>query len=128
MLEETKKAEILEYNEVNTYFLIDECGAFIWHMSHEMSHGRIPEEAIGDVNSDIENVREIQKFAVDNLMRFGVDPKSSEDRKNGDYWKWYRFWDNWKKELTNEEWENVSDALKNNKSFDKYLPKTTWKN
>ena len=127
MIEENKKAEILEMGEVDTYFLIDECGAFIWRMNHEMSHGRIPEESHAAINEDIVNVHELQKFAVDNLMRFGVDPESTNDRKNGDYWKWYRFWDNWKKGLRDEEWDAVSNALQSKESYEKYLPKNTWR-
>ena len=55
-------------NEVDTFFVINECGAFIWRMNHEMGRGRIPEESINGVNEDITNVREIQQFTVDVLI------------------------------------------------------------
>jgi len=110
-MEESEKNEILELDEVNTYFLIDECGAFIWRMNHEMSHGRIPEESHPAVQEDVNNVYELQKFAVDNLGRFNVDPESAMDKENGEYWKWYRFWDNWKKGLSDEDWNKVNYLL-----------------
>jgi len=127
MIEENKKAEILKMNEVNTYFLIDECGAFIWRMNHEMAHGRIPQENHAAIQGDINNVGEVQKFAADNLTRFNVDPETVNDRKNGEYWKWYRFWDDWKKGLSNEDWNAVNQLMINNKSIDEYLPKGTWR-
>lgn len=127
MLEEAKKTEILELGEVDTYFLIDECGGFIWHMTHEMSHGRIGQEHHEAINADILTVSELQQFAVNNLGRFGIDPESANDRENGDYWKWYHFWDGWKKGLSNEDWDAVNNALQNKTSYEKYLPKATWK-
>ena len=123
-----EKNEILEMSETDTYFLIDECGAFIWRMGHDMAHDRIPQKLHQGVQKDIENIRIIQKFAVDNLMRFGIDPESSKDRKNGDYWKWYDFWNNWKKGLSDEDWKTVNQLMRNNESYDKYLPEGTWKN
>jgi len=45
MIEEAKQKEILEMSEIDTFFLIDEAGAFMWRMNHEMAHGRIPAES-----------------------------------------------------------------------------------
>ena len=126
MIEEEKKAEILKLGEVNTYFLIDECGAFIWRMNHDMAHGRIPQETHAAIDKDIIAVRELQQFTVDNLQRFGVDPESAKDRKNGDYWKWYRFWDDWKKGLSDEDWNAVDELIRNNQPYDQYLPTEKW--
>jgi hypothetical protein len=127
MIEENKKEEILKLNEVDTYFLIDECGEFMWRMNHEMAHGRIPQESHADIQENIDNVREIQVFAVNNLQRFGVDPESAKDIKNGDYWKWYNFWNIWKKGLSDEEWDAVNLLISKKESYEKYLPKNTWK-
>jgi hypothetical protein len=126
-MEENKKVDILAMNEVDTYFLIDECGAFIWRMNHEMAHGRIPQESHAAIDKDVVGVREVQQFAVDNLGRFGVDPESAKD-SDGDYWKWYRFWDNWKKGLSNGDWDAIMLLIKNKESYEKYLPEISWKN
>lgn len=80
---EEEKAKILGLDEVNTYFLIDECGAFTWRMNHEMAHGRIPQESHAAIQEDIEGIKELQKFTADNLNRFGIDPESAKDRENG---------------------------------------------
>jgi len=125
MIEEQKKADILKMNETDTYFLIDECGAFMWRMNHEMAHGRIPQEHHADIDADIVAVRELQQFAVDNLQRFGVDPESAKDTK-GDYWKWYKFWDKWKKGLSNEDWNTIFQLMTTKQPYDKYLPEGKW--
>ena len=126
MLEESKKEDILKMGEVDTYFLIDECGAFMWRMNHNMAHNRIPSKDHASIQEDIESVRELQKFAVDNLMRFGVDPLTAKDA-DGDYWKWYRFWDNWKKNMSDENWGIVNGLMQKNESYEDYLPKNTWR-
>lgn len=127
MITDEQKEYLLKMNETDTYFLIDECGAFTWRMNHDMAHGRIEQESHAAIDADIVNVREIQQFAVDNLSRFGVDPESAKDRENGDYWKWYRFWDDWKKGLSNEDWNAVNQLMIDEKSYEEYLPKTTWR-
>lgn len=126
MIEEEKKADILKMSEIDTYFLIDECGAFMWRMNHEMAHGRIEKEHHAAIDKDIVAVRELQQFAVDNLMRFGVDPESAKDSK-GDYWKWYRHWDSWKKGLSDEDWNAVNMLMQQKLPYDKYLPEGNWK-
>jgi hypothetical protein len=121
---EELKATLLSKNEVESYFIIDECGAFIWRMNHEMSHGRVDNTEA--VSKDIENVREIQQLVVDNLKQFGVDPESVKDHENGNYWKWYHFWDNWKKSLSDDDWDSVSRLMSNSEPFDEFLPKESW--
>lgn len=127
MMTEKQKTDILDMNEYDSYFLIDECGAFIWRMTHDMGHGRIPQESHEAIDEDIVGVREVQKFVVDNLMRFGVDPESAKDSENGDYWKWYRFWNNWKKGLSDEDWDTITQLMSKEESIEKYLPEGTWK-
>lgn len=128
MITKEQKTDILKMNETDSYFLIDECGAFMWRMTHDMSHGRIPKESHAAIQEDIDGIWEIQKFVVNNLMKFNIDPESAKDKKNGDYWKWFRFWDNWKKGLSDEDWNSIKQLMKNNESYDKYLPEGTWKN
>ena len=127
MSEETKmsdqdKKDILSMDEATTYFLINECGMFLFRMNHDLADGRIPEESKADVLKDMNNIREVQMFTAENLQRFGVDPKSVEDKENGEYWKWYTFWDKWKNDLTDDEWKVVSTG-----EYKEYLPKTSWK-
>ena len=118
MIEEEEKAKLLEMTEYDSYFLIDECGAFMFRMSHDMAHSRIPKESHESINKDIINVRELQKFVADNLTRFGVDPESVKDRENGEYWKWYGFWD---------KWNAMTQLMGKGESIEKYLPEGTWK-
>ena len=121
MNEDTKMSEqdqkdILSMDEATTYFLINECGAFLFRMNHDLADDRIPKESVEAVKTDMINIREIQLFTVENLQRFGVDPKSVDDKTEGDYWKWYTFWNKWE-----EEWKVVSTG-----EYKDYLPKAKW--
>jgi len=93
-----------------------------------MANGSISSEDHPEVLKDMESVKETQLFIINNLGRFGIDPESTKDRENGDYWKWFRFYDNWKKGLSEIDWKIVSNAIKNNLPFNELLPTNTWKN
>lgn len=121
-MSEQDKKDILSMDEVTTFFLVNECGGFLFRMNHQLSDDKIPEESKEAVLKDMMNIRVVQKFTVDNLDRFGVDPTSVFDKENGDYWKWFKFWDKWKTNLKEEEWNAVSVG-----NYKDYLPKTTWK-
>ena len=119
---EQDQTDILSMDEATTYFLINECGNFLFRMNHDLADGRIPEESKADVQNDMINIREVQMFTVENLDRFGVDPKSVEDKDKGDYWKWYTFWDEWKNKLSDDVWKIVATG-----EYKVYLPTTSWK-
>jgi len=121
-LTEEDKQDILNLDEVTTFFLIDECGLFLFKMNHDLHHEEFPEATKETVEKDMVNIKQLQEFTVDNLGRFGVDPKSAKEMEKGDYWKWFKFWDKWKKNLTEDEWEKVSNG-----EYEYYLPKKTWK-
>lgn len=125
MVPQTVIDKVENLTESEHYLFIEECGGFIFHMNHEMSHGRI--QSSPEILEDIKNTREIQEYVVSKLPKFGVDPLSINDRENGSYWKWFNFWHTWHKEtLTNKEWRLVSEKLQNDQSIDEYLPKTKW--
>ena len=121
-MSEQDKKDILLMDEPTTYFLINECGNFMFRMNHDMADGKIPKESEEAVITDVNNIRIIQKFAADNLDRFGMDPESVKDGDKGEYWKWYRFWDEWKTGLSEDEWKDVATG-----NYKPYLPTTTWK-
>jgi len=124
MLSEEEKKEVEEYNECKLYFTIDAIGGFIWRMNHDISHGRI--EMSEGIQSDLEHLFEVQQYALQQLGKFGVDPESTNDRVNGDYGKWYRHWDNWKKEMSNEEWRNFDHKMSKDEDYSDLLPKDSW--
>ena len=86
-------AALETFSEVEYYFMIEECGGFMWIITHGMSHGHVPDTP--EIQEDIKNVREVQEYVVSQLGKFGVDPLSISDRENGTYWKWYSFWHTW---------------------------------
>jgi len=110
--------KIKTYSEVMVYCFIDECGGFIWRMEHDMAHpGRIPQEDHAAIDEDIARVRKQQILAVRQLTRFGVEvPLVEGNRPTNDYWLWFRWWDNWKKSMSDEEWREVDAMLSDNMS------------
>ena len=127
MISEEQTKQILDSDEVMIYFMSDGCGSFIWRMARDMSHGRLPADSISDITEDIENIRELQKFAIDSLTRFGINIDNLVDDGNSEYWKWYRFWDNWKKGLSDEDWNIVNGLMTKEESIKDYLPTNTWR-
>ena len=106
------KKEMTEMNEVELYFLIEGAGGFIWRMNHEMSHGRIPEESIAGVNRDIENVRQQQLEAIKELPRIGIaKPLEENGTATPEYWTWYRKWNAWHHNMTDDQWNAVNASL-----------------
>jgi len=124
MLTEKEKQEIEGSNECKIYFTIDAIGGFIWRMNHDAGHGRL--EITEGIQKDLEHMSELQQFALQQLSKFGIDPESAKDRVNGDYWKWYRHWDNWKKDMSNEEWRNFERKMSKEEDYSDLLPKDSW--
>lgn len=110
----TKEAKpVSELNELELYFLIDACGAFIWRMSHDVAHGHIPESDWAAIDADINKMREEQMKAVGELPRIGITlPLDENNSPTDEYWKWYRTWSAWHKdELTPLEWSRLERKL-----------------
>lgn len=124
MLTEDEKVMIEGLDECKLYFTIDGIGGIVWRTGHDISHGRM--EMTPELEKDLEHLGEYQKYAVQQLTKFGVDPESAKDRPNGDYWKWYRHWDNWKKEMSDEEWRNLDRKMSKKEDISNMLPKTKW--
>ena len=98
-----------EMNELELYFVIDYYGGFIWRMNHDMCDGRIPEKDWTDIDKDIEEMKKLQKEAVAELPRIGVNnPLNADGKPTDTYWTWYRTWDQWKKDLSDEKWRKVN--------------------
>jgi len=111
------KVKIAKYPEVMVYFFIDHCGAFIWRMNHDMANDRISKEHHASIDEDVVRVREQQVVAIRELTRFGVDvPLDEEDRPTENYWKWFRWWDEWKKKMSDDEWRRIDTMLSDSMS------------
>lgn len=124
MLTEEQKQEIEGLDECKLYFTIDGIGGIIWRTNHDISHGRY--DMTPEMEKDLEQLVEVQQHALQQLSKFGIDPESAKDRVNGDYWKWYRHWDNWKKEMSDEEWRNLDRKMSKQEDVSDMLPKTKW--
>lgn len=98
-------------NELELYFFIDTCGAFMWRMNHDMCDGRIPEKDWPGIDRDIVDVRAQQMTAVRRLPEFGVASLDAENKPTPEYWVWFRTWDAWKKGLADADWRTVDAAV-----------------
>lgn len=125
--EEESLAEIDQMSEIHLYFLIDFVGAFTWRMTHDYSHGRIPENDWPGIQKDINRLRERQTRAAKTLSKFGV--KVSDDGKPTDeYWAWYKWWSHWHKdELSAEEWDALDRKLTAHEDVSAFRPKGDWR-
>ncbi len=124
MINEEQKNEILGFDEVTSYFFIDLIGGILWRTQHDASHGRLtitPEIEIG-----LQELSEQQVFCVQQLTKFGIDPESAKNRPDGDYWKWFTHWDEWKRNMSDEEWDILDTKMRNKEDISELLPKNKW--
>lgn len=133
-MDEKFKNKLETCSEHELYFIIDECGAFIFRMSHDLAHGRIDSAHELEINNDINNIIESQREAVKETIRFGVPFKMVEidgsfgksEKACEEYWTWYRHWDSWKKGLSEENWRIVRNKMAKNESIEEFLPSKKW--
>ncbi len=107
---EHKTRPVEEMLEVELYFLIDQCGAFIWRMNHEISHGRIKD--VAGVDKSVQNVRKQQAEAAEILNnRYGEGKFLQGETPTEEYYVWYKKWSAWHKGMTDKQWEEVDKIL-----------------
>jgi hypothetical protein len=124
MINNKDKKKIEEMDELTSYFFIDMIGGILWRTAHDASHGRF--DITPEMQEELDNIREQQVYCVQQLSKFGIDPESAKNRPDGDYWKWFTHWDNWKKGLSDSDWDEVNHLMSEKQSMDKYLPKNKW--
>ncbi len=118
--------------EIRLYFVIDELGAFLWRIRHDMADGRIATNDTAGINRSLDEAREQQRQTIEQCVRFSVEtPTDSDGLASEDYWRWYRWWDNWKQGLSDDEW-NVLDVVLSqeggltDEDIQKYRPSGSW--
>ena len=111
------------FPEYKVYFMIEECGGFIWRMNHDLGDGRIEDTPDGAIAKDIERIREIQQLLADELPRFGVKVKNkTTGRVTEDYIEWYNYWHDWHKGMSDEQWRMVNNRLSRKEDITEFLP------
>jgi hypothetical protein len=116
-----------EADEITLYFIINECGSFIWRMNHDMADSRIPQEHHAEIDKDIIKVREFQSYSVSLLPKFGVEIPTQNGTQTNDYWKWFRWWDNYVKGLPTNEWLKLENKMNSKEDYSMYRPQGNWK-
>lgn len=118
--------------EVMLYHIINQLGGFIFYMNHDMADGRIPESDWPSIDAEIKMAQEEIQFAVDHTTRFGVtQPRDTEGRATPAYWKWFSWWDNYAKSLSDEKFHQLDEALKTSgglptDELNKWQPEGDW--
>jgi hypothetical protein len=124
MITEEEKKQIEEFDEAKLYFLIDMIGGIIWRTQHDIGHGRYT--MTPEMHKGLEEISEKQKFCLQQLQKFGVDPKSADDRPNGDYWKWFEHWHDWHHKMSDENWKKLDRRMNAEEDYTDLLPKCKW--
>ena len=120
---------IREGSERDLYFVIDTLGGFVWRMNHDMGHGRI--ESTPGIEADLVRCREQQIEAIRSLARFGIDGLLDDHgAPTPRYWRWFRWWDGWKRGMTDTEWNECNRAMSRGLSADdeqRFRPRGDWR-
>jgi hypothetical protein len=97
-------------------------------MNHEMSHDRISEKDIPAIEADVVKAAAEVVTMARGLTRFGlVQPLKEDDRPTEEYWKWYRWWNNYVESLSGDEFGKLDKALSDNGDVSCWRPKESWK-
>jgi hypothetical protein len=117
------------YDELNTYFIINEIDGFIWKMRHDMANNRIPKESHEAINKDIEKLTKVQQYAVSTLTRFGVsNPYRNEQRHpSAEYRAWFRWWDHYIRQMPENDWKALEQKCASKEDVSSYRPTGNWK-
>ncbi len=121
-----------EWPEILVYYAIDQLGGFIFHMNHDMSHGRIPEASWPAIDADILIARNESKQIVQSLTRFGLEkPTDEEGHPTPEYWKWFQWWNDYSKSMTKDQFAAMEKATDEYvaaaANLAKCRPEGTWK-
>jgi len=127
MITTEEKNEIDGFDEVTSYFYIDLIGGIIWRTNHDASHDRLT--ITPEMQTELERLSENQAYCVQQLIRFGVDPDSAQNRPDGDYWKWFQHWHDWHHSMSDNEWnelEELEEKMSDKEDYSHMLPKHKW--
>jgi len=121
---EEGKVEINGFDELMSFMYIDAIGGIIWRTNHDVSHGRY--EMTDGMRAELTMMSQLQQYCVQQLSKYGIDPESAKDRPDGDYWKWFHHWNNWKEKLSDEEWQDFDMKMSAKEDYSEFLPKNKW--
>jgi len=116
-------------NEATLYCVIDGFGGMIWRLNHDMADGRIPGESHAGIDKEIMDMRKKSEAATLQLPRFGVEGAIVDGKPTENYWKWFRWWDQWKHGLSDEEWREFDAAVVKGltpEEEEKFRPEGKW--
>ena len=110
-MEKDIKKLLDECSEIFLWNYIEGVGGFIWRMNHDLGDGRI--ESTPGIEKDLLTMGENIKYAVNQLVRFGVEDPQGKENEEGrkTYWEWYRGWKEHIDNLSDDQFEKMGVLL-----------------
>lgn len=123
------RRQIEQADELKLYFMIQEIGKFIMEMEHDISHDRVPKQDRYLIDEELSKLRPLQLHAVSQLKKVGLDRPLKEDgvSPTTEYWKWYKWWDDYIRGLPEEQWKDLDERIRTNKNYSEFRPEGDWK-
>lgn len=123
-VEEFKK-EVIDMKEFELFLTIESLGSVRFREKHEFFNGRL-KMSEADFNKNQEYYHALQQECLFMLKKFDVDYESVNDKPNGNYWKWYKFWKEWMDSFSDQGWKNFTIKFQQKENVEDLLPKKKW--
>ena len=123
-LSDEHKAEIDSYPEIAIWQLIQSMGHQIYEIERyiEEVQENTPPEAIAHLSQR----QAVQAYAATKVVDFGVVFEDKLQGVIGNYWKWYNWWKEYVDNLSDIEFQEIDQAIKNKEDVSEYRPKESW--
>ena len=128
LLSQEIKEHLDKYDEGTLFRTIESLGAVRFNMQHAWSHNRT-DATFEEVDQSEELSATVQVYCLERLQTLGIVPNTIDKnyRPLPDYWKWYRWYDRYFRDLERKEQDRWMDAIDANQPTDEWQPEGTWK-
>lgn len=118
--------------EIALYFIIHQMGGMAWRLNHDaqrdFSRGHITEDEYNSMLEASKDNSELAKMACAQTVRFGV-AKPFDEKGGGseEYFAWYRWWCEYEKTLSDQEFRVLDNLLTQKSDVSSYRPTGDWR-
>lgn len=120
---ENLAAMVKDGPEAMTYFVINECGGFLFRTRHDHMKGRITSADYAAMHDDRLRFQRTMEWAVAHTVRFGVEFDDAVPmNRSPSYWAWFRAWDGYVKGLPSDRWAEFDRLLKSGGDVSEFHP------
>ena len=98
-------------SEFVLYETIQAIGGIRWRLEHDFSDGRIEITEDEFLKRMVELTEALRAHSAQ-IVRFGVDkPLTEEGGPTDSYWEWYKKWNSWARELTEDQVKVLNELI-----------------